>query len=617
VLLHHANQLLVTDGYTHRDGITPVADAVAELVRLHERLGVPTSLHLSGTLIEALAWHRPDVLDLVRGLTADGLLEAVGGAYGEPVLPVISERAVARHLRVTAEVMERHLRTVPTSAWVPERVWTPRTGRLLAEAGYQRTALDDRLLLAAQEREAFDAVGPWHTRPTAVRPDLSRTVVDEASGLLVAPISCALRYLVPPRGEQDLELLETLTAPLGPDSVMVYADDLERTCGVAGWEPAMGRYEQFLTWLAHSSDLVPTRLDALPSATVTAQLHPGTYYELAHDHGAGEDYRTWSQDPRWAPYAAIVAGVEQDVDAAPQDDSATALAERILLVAQHETAWQDVSADGSRAPAPWACATAAHARDARPVLQAGRWARAGGCDPTTAVLDVDQDGEDEIVLADRDVWCLISPKAGGRLTTVAVREGDQARIVVGNPLDHWNFQAESHRFMQEPPAHPGGFAAHGAEDDEWTVELVESDGHTARAVLSRGAAVRRIAVTGGRVLLCSQGSGPQVVESLLLADHLQTVRTGRAPMAVDEGPGWAAVRQDARTTWTGWGHDGRRAPARYGLAAHGHPVAVSGSDHLDLLIGTGPLPGHIARELDGLREGLHQERLVHPVGTPA
>ena len=247
MLLHHANQLLVTDGYTHRDGITPVADAVVELVRLHERLAVPTSLHLSGTLIEALAWHRPDVLDLVKALTAEGLLEAVGGAYGEPVLPVISERAVARHLRVTAEVMERHLDVVPTSAWVPERVWTPRTGQLLADAGYTRTALDDRLLLPPGERAAFDATGPWHTRPTALREDLCRPVLDASSGLVVAPITSALRYLVPPRGRQDLDLLAELTAPLGPDDVLVYADDLERTCGVAGWEPAMERYEQFLT----------------------------------------------------------------------------------------------------------------------------------------------------------------------------------------------------------------------------------------------------------------------------------------------------------------------------------------------------------------------------------
>ena len=615
MLLHHANQLLVTDGYTHRDGITPVADAVVELVRLHERLAVPTSLHLSGTLIEALAWHRPDVLDLVKALTAEGLLEAVGGAYGEPVLPVISERAVARHLRVTAEVMERHLDVVPTSAWVPERVWTPRTGQLLADAGYTRTALDDRLLLPPGERAAFDATGPWHTRPTALREDLCRPVLDASSGLVVAPITSALRYLVPPRGRQDLDLLAELTAPLGPDDVLVYADDLERTCGVAGWEPAMERYEQFLTWLAGTSGLIPTRLDELTTPTGTTQVHAGTYYELAHDHGAGEDYLGWSADPRWAPYAAIVDGVEHDVDAAPPDDRATALAERLLLVAQHETAWQDVAADGQRAPAPWACATASHARDARPVLHAGRWARAGGCEPTATVVDVDGDGTDELVLADRDIWCLISPQAGGRLTLVAVREDDQARVIVGNALDHWNFQSESHRFMQQPPAHPGAFAAHDAENAAWTVELVESDAHAARAVLSHGPAVRRIAVTGGRVVLCSQGTGPQDIESLLLPDYLETVRAGRSAMTVEEGPGWAAVRQNGAATWTGWGHDGRRAQARYGLAAHGLPVAVSGTGHLDLLIGTGPLPGHIAREIDGLSEGLHRPRLLLPVGT--
>ncbi|MBC7677650.1 MAG: hypothetical protein H7233_01470, partial [Pseudorhodobacter sp.] len=353
MLVHHANQLLITDGYADRDGITPVADAITDLIRLHDRHGVRCSMHLSGTLVEALAWHRPDVLDLVRVEAANGLLELVGGAYGEPVLPLLTDAAVVRHLRLTAVVMERHLQAAPTSAWVPERVWHPRLGPLLRAAGYERTALDDRLLVAPAGRPALDATGPWAQRPDHLDPALCRPVVD-LSGLLVAPISAPLRYLVPPRGEQDLELLSRLAAPLPDDAVLLYADDLERTCGVAGWEPAMDRYADFVSWVAGHPGLDVRRLDELEATQETAVLgiEAGTYYELAHDHGAGETYDVWPQDVRWQPYANVLVQVEDAVDGAPPTARTTQLAERLLLIGQHEPAWQDLEAGGGRAPAP-------------------------------------------------------------------------------------------------------------------------------------------------------------------------------------------------------------------------------------------------------------------------
>ena len=614
MLVHHANQLLITDGYTDRDGITPVADAVADLVRLHAQHDVPCSLHLSGTLIEALAWHRPDVLGLVREHAGEGLLELVGGAYGEPVLPLLTDSAVRRHLRLTEEVMRRHLGVVPTSAWVPERVWDPRLGPLLRESGYLRVCLDDRLLVPPADLAALDAGGPWHQRPDRLDPALYRAVLED-SGLLVAPICAPLRYLVPPRGPEDLELLSHLVAPLPGDGVLLYADDLERTCGVAGWEPAFDRYAQFVAWAARHPGLEPRRLDQLPldghGAAVPVQ--PGTYYELAHDHGAGEDYRRWADDPRWQPYAALLERVERAVDAAPPAAQTTRLAERLLLVGQHETAWQDLVDGGGRAPAPWARATAAHARDALPVLHAGRWARAGGCDPVALLLDVDDDGHDEVLLADRSSWCIVSPHAGGRVSLLAVRDGDQARLVVGNPLDHWNFQTESHLFMHAPAAHPGGFTVHEGEDEPWSVALPEADDELARVVLTRPGARRTVALASGRLLLCWDGDGPVTVESHLSADHLAAVEDGSAGSVVDQGPGWARVRAAGQATWCGWDHDGTAAPARCTLAAHGLSVATAASRHLDLVIGTGGLPHRIDTELAGLREHLHAPALVLPV----
>jgi hypothetical protein len=618
VLLHHANQLLVTDGYADRDGIGPVADAVLAVVTQHETHRLPGSLHLSGTLIEALAWHRPDVLDRVRAATESGLLEAVGGAYGEPVLTQLSDSAVRRHLRVTAEVMERHLGTgEPVSAWVPERVWSPRLGPLLAEAGYRRTALDDRLLLPASERAANDAEGPWAGRPRRLQARLCRLVREDSAGLVVAPITAALRYLVPPRSDDDLALLEALVADLPDDAVLVYADDLERTAGVAGWEPALDRFAWFTGWLATHSGLRVARLDQLPvpGPSSTQPVEAGTYYELAHLHGAGEDYSGWGQDPRWLPYASRVEAVERELTLAEQGRDVDALAERLLLVAQHETGWQDMTPTG-RAPAPWARATAAHGDDARPVLHLGRWAARGGCAPSASVVDMDGDGHTELVLADRAMWCAVSPRYGGRVSLLAVRDGADARVVVGNAVDHWNFQEELHRFMQQPPAHPGALGARGAENDPWEVLLPEAVDGAVRVELHRAGEARRLALVDGTLALCWQGDGEITVESLLSPDYLTALREGSRGTTTTDGEGWAGVTAGGRTTWAAWDPAAVRAAPHCTLAGHGASLAVRAHAHLHLVIGTGPVDATTARRrLEVGRTVLHADQLVVPLAT--
>lgn len=616
MLVHHGNQLLVTDGYGHRDGITAVAEATAELIRLHERLGLVASLHLSGTLLEALAWHRPDVLDLVRGATGSGLLEAVGGAYGEPVLPLLSAAARRRHLRVTAEVMGRLLdQGAPCSAWVPERVWHPELAGELMGAGYRAVALDDRLLLAGAARDKFDAAGPWHTRPSQLEPSLCRPVLDADSGLLVAPITAALRYLIPPRSDADLELLDALLDELPDGAVLTYADDLERTCGVAGWEPAFDRYTHFAAWAVGRSDLQILQLGQL-EASERVRVQPGTYYELAHHHGAGEQYQHWADDPRWQPYAALLADVESDLDDAPAAPRLVELAERLLLVGQHETAWQDPTSDGNRGPAPWARATAAHARDAWPVLHAARWAAAGGCPPSAVRLDVDQDGAEEVVLADSRMWVAISPRHGGRSSLVVVRDHDvlDGRVIVGNPLNHWNFQEQSHQFMQQPPAHPGALAAHDQEGLDWKVVDLEADDGAARLVLASEGQSRHLLVHNGQLAMCWQGPAG-TVESLLSPDYLALLEHGSRRIRHDSGPGWASVTHDGAQTWTAW-RSGAATPARYGLAGHGAALAVTSTEqHLDLLIGTGPINTDLAlTKLQQVGPLLHGPALIGPPG---
>lgn len=76
-LVHHANQYVISDGYAERKGISEVLGLSAHqrgllpLLQMHLRYGVPLNLHLSGTLIETIAWHHPEVFSLVSSFWSD------------------------------------------------------------------------------------------------------------------------------------------------------------------------------------------------------------------------------------------------------------------------------------------------------------------------------------------------------------------------------------------------------------------------------------------------------------------------------------------------------------------------------------------------------------------
>lgn len=670
--VHHANQFVITDGYADRDGISVTAAGYDAVLSLHVELGVPAALHISGPVLEAIAWHRPALLVRLRQHLASGLVTLIGGTYGENVMPLSSPRHNRRQLRAFHDLVEdllevprRRLRT----AWVPERVWAtgscapPLRDADATGVGYQRVLLDDRLAhplcdgrYPGSTREAFDAAGPyrWHSDgfPASARGrlhagSLAPYRIADGDGLVAVPIASHLRYLVPPHDPDHLRLLTELAedaqrAPEG--SVLVFADDLERVAGVAGWEQGLERYARFLRWLTRSDALQPValddwcdRVDPAPEIPVEA----GTYYELAHQHGAGEDYGRWAGDPRWRPYAERLDRVEAALEQTEEDGADAglcALAERLVLLGRHETAWQDPDPDGGRAPAPWVQATAAHAADALPVLAAARWAAAPPPHGLRVlVTDVDEDSNDEVILSSDRLFAVLSPRHGGRLNLLVRRDTDtdttpRAVVVVGNPADHWNFQTQLHQHMQTPPNHPGALAVLGTETHRHDLGRVEVTSQTAVVELvdvepgpDRGL-TKQVLLTadGTAVVVCVRRSGlPGELRTTvaLSPDYPALLRAGRHHTALSHGRTWWGAGTAAVDAWVA--HD----PAEH----TGHLVATSPTTghalvgavdgcgrHLHLVLGTGPVDDETGPALIAAADSrLHPAPLPDPTRKAA
>ena len=624
-LVHHANQYLVTDGYDDREGISEVVEAYAAVLRLHATRAIPANLHLSGTLVEAAAWHCPWFLDEVADLRHRGLVELVGGTYAENVMPLFGPELNRRQLRELLWLYGRHLGCPPEAVgvcWVPERVWD--TGRLaplvadptLANGGYRAVLLDDRLSFPSSApdgseptpRSRFDASvapepGTVQSGGLAAAESRRAYRIADGAGLVALLIACDLRHRIPPVRPEDWQGLEAAVEESeGDDLLLVYADDLEKTAGVGSWDPGhLGRYEELLDWLAGRGDVAPVLLSGWLGRRHTLAERPferGTFVELARDWDAGEDYRGWWDAPAWAPYRRHLEDAADALTSAAGAGAEAAIVElgwKHLLASSYETAWQEPVGR----PAPWSQALASHARACHVFAAAARWFSSGDRPLSAQVLDLDLDGEDEAVLANEHLFAVLSPRWGGRLVYLFALVGGEGVCVIGNPCDDWNWQVELNRYMDRPANHPGALADWGFEHDRYGAETGTGAG---------GAFVEMVdaepsgPLTGARKLV-SLGPGSRALdvcyrwsdevtglalESCLSPDYLGLLRGGRAGLSRVGAGRWRGARRDGVVVWQALATGEPTEWERPAHAESGHGLTVrirAHSPHFHLAVG--------------------------------
>lgn len=485
-LVLHANQYLIARRYDEREGIDELADGYARVLSLHEELGVPATLHLSGTLIEAAAWFRPDLLELVRRLARRGVVELVGGTYAENVMPLFPPALNGRQCREHLWLLRRHLdASRPRTFWVPERVWSTETlapviaDPSLGNGGYRYVVLDDRHLgVAHGERDYWRTVGrPWR--------------IEGGRGLKAFAVPEPLRYALPPSdaaGERALEaLFEEAT---GEADLLVFADDLERLAGVGPWSAdGATAYRRLLEWLAAGGGARPVALSDARAAVPAGPERPvatGAYREL-ESWGAGADYRGWWDAPAWrdarahledALHALALAEASRNGDRVGGDLGE--MAWKHYLATTYETAWHtpspstDEEGPPRHRPAPWSVALAHQSRSVHDLLalQAALDARR----PAVQSLPPGTAAEDGAwTLGDGRLQALVAPDRGGRVVLLAGRARDRSVLLVGNPTGDWNWQREPHRFMDSPANHPGALADRGHEHDRYEARTLHSE----------------------------------------------------------------------------------------------------------------------------------------------
>lgn len=587
--VHHANQYLITEGYENRHGLREALGSVegqsgfAWILELHRRFNVPANIHLSGTLVEAIAWHQPSFLLQVRQLIDDGVIEIVGSCYAQNVMRFFSYEHNLRQLNEELNLYKIHLGIDPETVkvfWPPERVWdTARMAPVLNDSrllnhGYQFVLLDDRLLLPMygyhSPRKIYDR------QPRRDAQLYQSCPVKDGQGLIALPIATHLRLNIPPGSQtqfdqfrQHCRWLATLEdqsfkSPL----IALYADDMEKAAGLGAWnKDAPGQFESVLRWIANNKAFQVTRIcDWAQNVchSTPRSIDVGTFLELANHFAAGEGYEKWFFDPKGDSYRQYFSWAEGRVEQfslSGADPALIDLADKHLMASSWESAWHTPSEGPFGDPtssghlSPWIQALGSHSRHATVIGEASYWTTHHDHQAHATLYDIDGDGEDELVIKNDKLFGVISPRWGGRLVALFSTEGPEGKMVIGNPSDDWNWMQELNRYMEVPPNHPGALSDFGMQHDAYSVRIVCAKGAATEVELqnvqpdSKGLGlIKRIHLAYGEARIGVHYALPKAVEEIsidfaLSPDYLSLLRYGRALLKLlvqDETRGWSA-----------------------------------------------------------------------------
>lgn len=251
LVLHNHQPVGNFDGVfeaAYQDSYLPFLEAV------ERRPEIPFSLHTSGCLMEWLVEHHPEYVEKLRRLVSRGQVEILGGAFYEPILPMIPPADRQGQIRGYTEYLLELFGVRPRGMWIAERVWEQHLVSDLAQAGIDYTVLDD-----------------FHFRKAGLAADqLHGYYISESDGrvLRIFPGSEPMRYLIP---FQDVErsidhLREVRRAHSG--ALVVFADDGEKF----GTWPETKAHVYGNGWLKRFFDAIAANLDWIEPVTLAQAI---------------------------------------------------------------------------------------------------------------------------------------------------------------------------------------------------------------------------------------------------------------------------------------------------------------------------------------------------------
>ena len=172
---------------------------------------VRVTMHYSGSLMEWLVANKPEFVARIKELLRTRRIELLTGGFYEPILPIIPDADKVGQVAMSTEFIKNRFEFVPGGAWVPERVWDGSLSGIFKSQGAQYAIIDENHIKQAGAPAGVAA--PYYELP---------------DGFKVFAINKKIRYVIPFAGIPDvLEFFKGLSAG-ADDACVVFADDGEK-----------------------------------------------------------------------------------------------------------------------------------------------------------------------------------------------------------------------------------------------------------------------------------------------------------------------------------------------------------------------------------------------------
>ena len=252
-----------------------------EVLKAHPDVHV--SIHFSGILLDWLEKHRPDYLRDARALCKAGRLEVLGGAYYEPILPMLTDADKEGQINKLSRRVEQLFGSRPRGMWLAERVWEPSLVAPIARCGIEYVVLDGSHFKMVGKTDA-DLNGYFETE-------------DQGLSLKLFPIHDGVRDTIPFRNVE--EVIHNLRSLNTSENVqVVFGDDGEK---FGDWPQT---FDTVYTngWLDRFFSAIESEPDTFTMRPVTSGLEFGNNLGLVYLPPASyQEMMIWAQNPADVP----------------------------------------------------------------------------------------------------------------------------------------------------------------------------------------------------------------------------------------------------------------------------------------------------------------------------
>jgi|UniRef100_A0A7V3RFZ9 hypothetical protein len=370
-------------------------------------------IHNSGPLCEWLMKNHPEYFDYLKEAIRNNQAEILVSAYSEPILSLIPEKDAIEQIKYYKDYIYKIFDYEAKGLWLTERVWEPSLIKLLVESGISYTLLDDTHFLYAGLSDE----------------DLKSYFLTEDNGkiLRLFPISMKLRYLIPFHPVEEVKSYLKNEHEKMEGILKVLGDDGEKFGvwpGTYNWvykEQWLDKFISFLneeTWIetVHLRDVIEREPPAGRVYIPTASYEEMGEWVLPLN--TGKDYMELKRnvDPKY--YYLIHGGYFKNF--LSRYSEANLMHKRMLYVSKNIS--DDIQTKLSLWKGQCSCAYwhgifgglyLPHLREAvyKNLIEAELKSIKIGVEK----FDIDVNGEDELVVNTKALFCIINTKTGSFL----------------------------------------------------------------------------------------------------------------------------------------------------------------------------------------------------------